>query len=709
MSAQMVPYILATAGHVDHGKSALVRALTGTDPDRLPAEKERGITIELGFAELKLSARVQSSACRVQGSGLFLNSELRTLPSEDRIFQVGVVDVPGHEDFVKNMVAGVGSIDAALLVVAGDDGWMPQTEEHLQILQYLGIRRGVVALTKVDLVEDEAEVIAQVRHRLSGSGLGEAPIVPTSVVTGRGIDQLKLALAEVLAGTAPQADCGKPRLPVDRAFSLKGAGTIVTGTLTGGTIRRGQSVIIQPAGSAGRVRSVQTHGADVEQGRPGSRVALNLPDVAVASARGSRLAGTIARGDVVSIAGVGCVGRVVDVLLERSARRFDQGAPARWLKDDALVQIHHGSSAIPARVRFFGDEVDEDSHIPARLDAATGGVRDAHEKHGAGLATGRRAIARLMLDRAGLWLVGDRFIVRDWPEQQTLAGGIVLDAAPPAGTMRRRQALEAQRTLLQARAQGLAGGLDAELLVRSQLLRDDAIQRSEVVRSSRLAAGEVERAINQLVDRKAAIASGELVIDVRAWERLRAGMEKAIDDHHRAYPERGGIDLSELRRVGTSAGKAQRFAQGLADAIIESLCAAGFERSDGVMRRVSHQRALPPRLAPAGAQLRAMLQSGGLDPPSRKELVTGDAAMQALKFLIAQGEAIELGPEVVLSADAYAKARQDVRAHLQAHGQATVSELKNALNSSRRIMVPLLEKLDRDGVTRRQGDKRVLR
>src|SRR5271170_7898668 len=236
-------FMVATGGHVDHGKSALVKALTGTDPDRLPEEKSRGITIDLGFAHLE----IPSSA------------------PEDGPLSLGIVDVPGHEDFVKNMVAGVGSIDLALLVVAADDGWMPQTEEHLQILTYLGVHRAVIALTKIDLVADEQAASDRIRERLRGTlftetlGFADAPIVPTSVVAGRGLDDLRAALARVLAEAPPSDDIGKPRLAVDRIFTLRGVGTVVTGTLAGGTLRRGQEVTIQPSGKKTRIRNMQSH------------------------------------------------------------------------------------------------------------------------------------------------------------------------------------------------------------------------------------------------------------------------------------------------------------------------------------------------------------------------------------------------------------------------------------------------------------------
>src|SRR5437870_1401500 len=264
-------FILATAGHVDHGKSALVKALTGTDPDRLPEEKARGITIDLGFAQLELAgsagtlpasseafqprdgARAEASA-----SGMAQDS-----PAQGTRYHLGIIDVPGHEDFVKNMVAGVGSIDLALLVVAADDGWMPQTEEHLQILIYLGVRRIVVALTKIDLVESAAAAEEKVRAQLRDTPYADPAMVRTSITTGSGIEELKAQLAREFSALVPQRDIGKPRLAVDRAFILRGIGTIVTGTLAGGTLRRGQAVVVQPAKIPARIRAIQNHSRDV--------------------------------------------------------------------------------------------------------------------------------------------------------------------------------------------------------------------------------------------------------------------------------------------------------------------------------------------------------------------------------------------------------------------------------------------------------------
>ena len=260
-------FIIATAGHVDHGKSALVKALTGTDPDRLPEEKKRQITIDLGFAALNVTA-----------------------PNGDKI-HAGIVDVPGHEDFVRNMIAGVGSIDLALFVVAADDGWMPQSEEHLQILNYLGVQRAVIALTKSDLGRIDV-VTNQIREQLTDTPFADSPIVPTSVRTGTGIEKLVNTLASQLARTEPQRDIRKPRLFIDRVFTLRGIGTVVTGTLTGGSLRRGQQIVVYPTNLETRIRSIQSHGHELEVAQPGMRTAINLPDLRVDQ---------IKRGDVVTL------------------------------------------------------------------------------------------------------------------------------------------------------------------------------------------------------------------------------------------------------------------------------------------------------------------------------------------------------------------------------------------------------------------------
>jgi selenocysteine-specific elongation factor len=632
-------YILATAGHVDHGKSALVKALTGIDPDRLPEEKARGITIELGFAHLPLP-------------GLHL----------------GIVDVPGHEDFVKNMVAGVGSIDLALLIVAADDGWMPQTEEHLQILHYLGVKRGVVALTKSDLIDpNDTRPVLAVKEKLADSALANAPVVKTSVVTGNGIEHLKKSLQDVLAGAAPPRDIGKPRLPVDRVFTLHGVGTVVTGTLNGGMLRRAQQVVIQPRKTMTRVRSVQSHNRDVEASPPGTRTALNLPDVA--AGEDAAHAG-VQRGDTVTLLTLGEPHKIANVLLEKSARLVNASTPAaRPLRDGTRVRVHHSSANYAARVVIPWDGP---------------------------LAPGEQRLAQLRFELPVFLFAGDRFIVRDWSEQWTLAGGVVLDPDAPARGLRS----SAHHEFLAARAKAPD---DLRVLILSTLKRDHAVKKTGLLVKARFSGEEITAALSTLASEKAAALEGEWAIDGQWWADVKANAMDAIAAEHRAHPDRPGLALGDLRRAVALPAPA------LFDVLVDVLCRTGFTQSGTAIRQTQHRLALPPQLQAHGTRLRTAMSAKPFEPPTRKDLAPDAASQQALRFLIQSGEAVEIDADTAMLADQYGKASQLIKAHLQKTGGATASELRQVLNTNRRVIIPLLERLDREGVTQRQGDKRVLK
>lgn len=629
-------FILATAGHVDHGKSALVKALTGTDPDRLPEEKARGITIDLGFAHLKLAAPAPNPAT----------------------FMLGIVDVPGHEDFVKNMVAGVGSVDLALLVVAADDGWMPQTEEHLQILTYVGVRQAVVALTKIDLTQDEQGAIAAIRLKLSHTPFAEAPIVPTSVLTGRGLDELKAALAKVVASLPPPRDFGKPRLPVDRVFTLQGIGTVITGTLTGGPLRRGQNVLIQPSGKTARIRNIQRANSNVEASGPGTRTALNLSDVAALE--------DIARGNVVTLRELGGPNNTFDALVQISPRAN------RTLKEGTRVRVHYGSGNVVARVAFF----------------------DKREE----LGIGESALAQLRLESRAFAFAGDRCILRDWAEQNTLAGAILLD--PDA--RRRGFRDEARLACLRQRAQAPD---DVSVLAASQLARDGAARKPELLVKSRFSEAEIGAAVARLVLEGKVVQAGNTLLDPQRWRTAREKAVQAVDQRHRKHPEQVGLPLAELK---TMLADYLPYDESF-DALIADLCKDEFARAGAEIRRRAHSPALPTGLQNAGAKLRAELTAKPFDPPSRGKLVSDGPSQQALRFLLHTGEVIELDEDIVMPADSVARAADVIRQFIRQNGPATVSDLRQALGSSRRVVVPLLERLDRDGVTMRQGEKRVLR
>jgi len=631
-------YIVATAGHVDHGKSALIKALTGTDPDRLPEEKARGITIDLGFAQLELPSPAPPPAS----------------------FVLGIVDVPGHEDFVKNMVAGVGSIDLALLVVAADDGWMPQTEEHLQILTYFGVRRAVVALTKVDLTPDEAGSVAAIRERLRDSPFADAPIVPTSVVSGRGLDDLRVTLARVLADTPPPRDIDKPRLPVDRVFTLPGIGTVITGTLFGGTLHRGQSVVVQPSGKTARIRRIQSHGQDVEASGPGTRTALNLADVGALE--------DVRRGDVVTRADLGAPSEVLDVLLEISPRG------ARSIKDGVRVRAHHGSGNVAAHVAL--------------------GV-------GKELAVGERALAQLRLEAPAFVFAGDHFTVRDWSEQHTLAGAIVL---APDGN---RKAFRT-RTYQQWLSRLSEAIEDVDRFVAAYVTRDGAVGRPQLLLKSNFSAADIDNAIARLVAAGALVRVGAVVCDAATWQATASKATAAIDAAHRAHPEHLGLPLADLRTV-LEGDLPPAVLDDISDAVVARLCEGEFVRVGSVVRRAAHRPALPEPLQGAGAKLVRALAAKPFDPPSRKDLTPDAVSQRALRFLIETGEVVEINAELVMAAQGVAQASDVIQKFIRDHGPATVSDLRQALGSSRRVVVPLLEYLDRTFVTLRQGDKRALR
>jgi selenocysteine-specific elongation factor len=631
-------FILATAGHVDHGKSALVQALTGIDPDRLPEEKARQITIELGFAQLILDG-----------------------PDEQR-FSIGIVDVPGHEDFVRNMIAGVGSIDLALLVVAADDGWMPQTEEHLQILTYLGVRRAVIALTKSDLGKID-NVRTQIRKQLRDTAFAHSRIIPTSVRTSEGTKNLRNALAAELSTLQPQRDLGKPRLFIDRAFTLHGIGTVVTGTLSNGQLRRGQSVVVQPQNFEARIRSIQSHGSELESAQPGMRTAINLPDVAIGDAPGQ-----IKRGDVITVVDLGRSSASLIVLLEKSSRLGSKDLAGRPLKNGTSVYLHHGTSRFPAKINLLEDR---------------------------SLKPGEETIAQIRLESPIFAFLGDRFVLRDASEQHTIAGGIVLDPDGDRGKLRSAT----QRKLF---AEPAGAPDDVDLCVRSQILVNGFVREQTVLRKSHFSADEITEALQRLHRRGEIVFHQEIAADAKAWQALRGRAIGLIDDAHKRNPQRAGLDLNELRTA------LRDEPSDVFEALISDLCAADFARRGSAIARVSHRPVLPANLQPVAMKIRDVLSAKPFDPPARKEIEVDRNAQQVVRFLVATGEAIEVGSDLLLLHENFERIKSSVVDFISKNGPATVSELRQHIQSSRRVMVPFLERLDRDGVTRRAGDRRRL-
>ena len=620
--------ILATAGHIDHGKSSLVKALSGTDPDRLPEEKERGMTIDLGFAHLELPGR-----------------------------NLGIVDVPGHQDFVKNMVAGVGAVDLALLVVAADDGWMPQTEEHLQILSYLGVTRGVVALTKADLVQETTVRVQEISDQLRNSPFAGADIIPLSTQTGAGLDDLKRALTTVVDQIPPHENNKQPRLAADRIFTVQGIGTVVTGTLTGGTLQKGQTVFTHPPGRETRVRGLQSHNREQEMAQPGTRTAINLADL-------SRFA--VRRGATITLPELAQTTETLDVCLERSPRLHSDASP---LRNNTRVRVHHGTG-----------------HAPARLVLADGGV----------IERGQNRLAQLRLEQPVCVWLGDRVVIRNWQETATLAGGLVLDV----GGDRKRMRAPARMQLLEAR---IEAPNHPQTWVETQLTRDGIAERDTLLRPSSFSAAEIDKAVMQLLDSSKALQAGDWIADKSRWQSTITAMAQRVEDEHARRPELPGLSLEQLHPV-----MAQAFpGHDVFSELIADLCRNGFIRRQNHIARNSHKPALPAHLKDVGQKLRRTMQMP--DPPARKYITENSIGRQALQFLIDAGEVVDVSPDLVLGTAQFNRCRLLVKQHLRKHGQATASELRTAMDTTRRIVIPLLEKMDRDGVTVRRGNVRVLR
>jgi len=636
-------YILATAGHVDHGKSSLVLALSGTDPDRLPEEKSRGLTIELGFALLRLED-----------------------PNAEIEYRLGIVDVPGHEDFVRNMVGGVGSVDVGLLVIAADDGWMPQSEEHFEILNYMGVHRGIVVLTKIDAVPagDVEACENDVRGRLADSPWENAPVIRTAAPRGEGIEALKTRLCEILEETPLPADIGKPRLLIDRAFSVPGAGTIVTGTLSGGSLSVGQAVLVEPGGRRSRIRRLQTHNESVEVSPPGTRTAINLPDLAPGK--------EVNRGDIVTLPGIGTASSTLDCTLCMELRVLEmERAHVRPLKDGTRVRLHHGSAHVPAIVHLL----------------------NAKE-----LLPGEEALAQIRLERPALVFAGDRFILRDWQERLTMAGGIVLD---PVASAARLHAAERKAFL---KACAVAPG-DCGVQMDATLARDQAGRTDELLGQSRFARDDVRSCVADRLKSDCVVERDEWIIKEDTWSGWKRDAAKQVELFHDSNPERIGLPIAELRK--SLAGS--ECTHELQDLIIAELCRSDFALSANVIHRCGRRAELPEDLEASADTIRGMLQANLHEPPSTSDLLTDADAKKAIQFLIDTGEAVQVGNDLVMAAEGFRELADRVREHISRQGPATVSELRSSLESTRRIMVPLLEKLDSQGVTVRRGDERALK
>ncbi|MDB4544184.1 selenocysteine-specific translation elongation factor [bacterium] len=639
-------YIIGTAGHIDHGKSTLVQTLTGTNPDRLPEEKERGVTIELGFAHFSLPT-----------------------PAGNDTFEIGVVDVPGHADFINNMVAGVGAIDLGIFIVAADDSWMPQSEEHLQILSYLGITNFVIALTKADLCEDIDFVKEMLADDLKGTALENAPICPVSAPTGLGMDELKATLTKILWDTPQPRDYGQPRLAVDRAFSPKGVGTVVTGTLTGGSVSTGDSLTTYPSGLSTNIRSIQNHSSSLGEAKPGMRTALNLPDLPLSS-KGKK---GISRGHLLVGGTPGEASTEIDVQITRAARPIPgQKGTLRPLKNGQKIYVHHGSGRSQGRLLM------------------------AEEK--GTIAPGAGALAQLRFDQPVHTLVGEHLVLREISGEATLGGALVLDPHPS----RRHFRDEDRQAFLIARA---SAPDDLALILSSHLERDHLLPVATLSQALPFSPAEIKSALKKLTKANTICPIGAKHFTLASfWKDLSKGTAKIVKDYHKSHPDHTGMSTELLKKnLGTPVG-----ISGLFDALLGWLADNDFRVSDNLVCHESHSLELPPELEAPAAEILRTLDTTGLNPPLPGELQATGNHEAAYRFLSRTGQIIPLDPKVTLSKKSYEGAVATVTAHLTAQSQATASELRQELGTSRKILMPLLERLDRDKITVRNGDHRTL-
>jgi selenocysteine-specific elongation factor len=612
-------FVIGTAGHVDHGKSLLVEALTGIDPDRLREEKARGMTIDLGFAWL-------------------------TLPSGR---SVSIVDVPGHERFIKNMLAGASGVDLALLVVAADDGVMPQTREHLAILDLLGVSRGVVALTKRDLVDDDwlALIEVDIAETLRGTTLEGSPIVACSSLTRNGLDALLGTLDAAIDGLPPKRDIGRPRLPIDRVFTIDGFGTVVTGTLIDGGLAIGDEIEAMPGGLRGRIRGLQSHRDKVERALPGTRTAVNIAGIERDALR---------RGMVLAVPGRLRPTDVIDVRL-----RAVEALP-HALRHNMHVTFHCGADEANGQLRLLDTD---------------------------GLRSGGEAWAQIKLDTAVAAMRGDRFVLRT--PNDTVAGGVIVDAAPKRHRRHHAPTLDALAALLS----------DApEDVVLDAITRAPMIERAALERLVTMPPGQLAAALGGLIDAGSVRSFGSgtearLATAVFVEDTHRRGLD-ALSAYHGEHPLRTGAPVEELR----SRLKIDAVALAL---LLETWSDA--RTSGATVALASFAPAPSPEQQRVMDAYMAALRATPESPP-----VTAIDA-ELLAHLALSGMVVDTGDGIVFDAAAFASMRDRVRSHIEQHGSITLAQTRDLLGSTRRYVQSLLEHLDRLRVTRRVGEARVLR
>jgi selenocysteine-specific elongation factor len=637
----MKSIVIGTAGHIDHGKSALVRALTGTDPDRLKEEQARGITIDLGFAHL-------------QTEGVNL----------------AFVDVPGHERFVKNMLAGAGGIDLVMLIVAADESVMPQTREHFQICRLLRVPAGVIALTKSDLVDRETRELARLETRelVAGSFLSGAPIIAVSSKTGEGLAELRHALVTLARTSRQRGLDGPARLPIDRVFSVKGFGTVVTGTLVSGVVNQDDVLQVLPRGAAVKVRGLQVHGRKELRAEAGHRLAVNLGGVEIAD---------LGRGDTLATPGAFEVTRRVDAAL-------DLIPEAAALRHGARVRFHQGTTELLGRV-------------------AIGAPRRA-EGTAAEIPPGRSAYVRIRLEAPAVLTRGDRFIVRAYSPPVTIGGGTVLDPLPPRSAIR-TAAARARFQMLDPEGDPAS---DADKAVFAFIEERGAagVSRASLGTRGGLSGDAATRVVERLTSNRRTTKVGDLLVSSALLEELSAQLLSALRAHHGAQPLSDGMPREEARERIFG-----RAAPAVFEHVVEDLASQRRIVATDRLALASHRVSLSPEETRASETIEQLFRNAGLAPPDEMTVVAAAKVPAAVvdrvaRLLVRQKRLVKIDT-LLFHADALAQLKADVRG-MKGRSGVDVPAFKERYGITRKYAIPLLEYLDRERVTRRVGNSRVV-
>ena len=621
-------FVLGTAGHIDHGKTALIYALTSIDTDRLPEEKERGMTIDLGFAWMKL-------------------------PSGEKI---GIVDVPGHENLIKNMIAGATGIDAVILVIDANEGWMPQTEEHFQIIDLLNIKYGIIALTKVDLVDQNRLKVVEkeIKERLKNTSFFNAPLIKVSALKNIGIEQIKSAIQNLIAKIKPKRDIGKPRISIDRAFKVKGSGTVITGTLIGGILHTGMEVTIFPSYRKTRIRNLQSYKEKVESAFPGSRVALNLVGIEK---------NELHRGDI-----------VFGTKQIRASKNID-------VQIQLLPQLKKYSLINRSEVFFFSGT----KEILAKV------ILD-EKKY---LQDGETGFGQLRFKESMATYLGDRFILRIPSLSKTIGGGLIIDPIAPKHNLKDKDIINFLQTRIK---------LNLRELILTELNKIIFIKKDNLLANSNYADPEIQEMVELLIKERKIIATNSWLIERNYWQEQIKKFMNQLNHEYELFP----------LQTGFSTNKFQSYFYYLKPEIFNHLIEVLTNiKNIGSEKGIIFLPSIKPKISPEQkiliSKILKIIKDNPLNPPDEKKLnsqITG--SKEIINFLIQEGEIIKLNDGILLENKNYDMMKNKLIDFLKINGSISISQVRTLLGISRKYIIPLLNKMDQEKITQRKENNRIL-